>query len=148
MKKFAKILLACFCLLLVAAAMLLGYSEWTVSDTRHYTYDDVDAVPYNRVALVLGTSKYLIGGSPNHYFKYRIKAAAELEKEGIDVEILDLRTIRPMDTDAIIRSVMDSKPTPVASRWLTMRTRSANDRPSLSSRHTTSVSALRSAFRQ
>ena len=34
------------------------------------------------------------------------KAAAELEKEGIDVEILDLRTIRPMDTDAIIRSVM------------------------------------------
>ncbi len=37
---------------------------------------------------------------------YAIKAAAELEKEGIDVEILDLRTIRPMDTDAIIRSVM------------------------------------------
>ena len=82
MKKFAKILLACFCLLLVAAAMLLGYSEWTVSDTRHYTYDDVDAVPYNRVALVLGTSKYLIGGSSNHYFKYRIKAAAELYNNG------------------------------------------------------------------
>jgi pyruvate dehydrogenase E1 component beta subunit len=37
---------------------------------------------------------------------YAIKAAAELEKEGIDVEIIDLRTIRPMDTDAIIRSVM------------------------------------------
>ncbi|MCW0505513.1 MULTISPECIES: SanA/YdcF family protein [Aeromonas] len=82
MKKFAKILLACFCLLLVAAAMLLGYSEWTVSDARHYTYDDVDAVPYNRVALVLGTSKYLIGGSSNHYFKYRIKAAAELYNNG------------------------------------------------------------------
>jgi SanA protein len=82
MKKFAKILLACFCLLLASAAMLLGYSEWTVSDARHYTYDDVDAVPYNRVALVLGTSKYLIGGSPNHYFKYRIKAAAELYNNG------------------------------------------------------------------
>ncbi|MGL4354559.1 MULTISPECIES: SanA/YdcF family protein [Aeromonas] len=82
MKKFAKILLACFCLLLVSAAMLLGYSEWTISDARHYTYDDVDAVPYNRVALVLGTSKYLIGGSPNHYFKYRIKAAAELYNNG------------------------------------------------------------------
>ena len=61
---------------------LLGYSEWTVSDARHYTYDDVNAVPYNRVALVLGTSKYLIGGSPNHYFKYRIKAAAELYNNG------------------------------------------------------------------
>lgn len=82
MKKFAKILLACLCLLLASAIALLGYSEWTVSDARHYTYDDVDAVPYNRVALVLGTSKYLIGGSPNHYFKYRIKAAAELYNSG------------------------------------------------------------------
>ena len=82
MKKFAKILLACLCLLLASVAALLGYSEWTVSDARHYTYDDVDAVPYNRVALVLGTSKYLIGGSPNHYFKYRIKAAAELYNNG------------------------------------------------------------------
>lgn len=82
MKKFAKILLACLCLLLASTAALLGYSEWTVSDARHYTYDDVNAVPYNRVALVLGTSKYLIGGSPNHYFKYRIKAAAELYNNG------------------------------------------------------------------
>jgi len=37
---------------------------------------------------------------------YALKAAAELEKEGIDVEIIDLRTLRPMDTDTIIRSVM------------------------------------------
>lgn len=82
MKKFAKILLACLCLLLASAIALLGYSEWTVSDARHYTYDDVNAVPYNRVAVVLGTSKYLVGGSPNHYFKYRIKAAAELYNNG------------------------------------------------------------------
>ena len=37
---------------------------------------------------------------------YALKAAAELEKEGIDVEIIDLRTIRPMDKDAIVASVM------------------------------------------
>ncbi len=36
---------------------------------------------------------------------YCIKAAAELEKEGIDVEIIDLRTIRPMDIDTVIESV-------------------------------------------
>jgi SanA protein len=78
MKKFAKILLACLVLLLALIAMLLGYSEWIVSDARHYTYAQVDKVPYNRVAVVLGTSKYLSGGGPNHYFKYRIKAAAEL----------------------------------------------------------------------
>ncbi|MGL5323649.1 MAG: SanA/YdcF family protein [Aeromonas sp.] len=78
MKKFAKILLASLLILLALIASVLTYSEWIVSDARHYTYDQVDEVPYNRVAVVLGTSKYLAGGGPNHYFKYRIKAAAEL----------------------------------------------------------------------
>ncbi|MDF2119627.1 pyruvate dehydrogenase complex E1 component subunit beta [Roseiarcaceae bacterium H3SJ34-1] len=36
---------------------------------------------------------------------YALKAAAELEKDGIDVEIVDLRTIRPMDVPAIVASV-------------------------------------------
>jgi len=36
---------------------------------------------------------------------YALKAAAELEKEGIDAEIIDLRTIRPMDVPAIVESV-------------------------------------------
>jgi pyruvate dehydrogenase E1 component beta subunit len=36
---------------------------------------------------------------------YAVKAVAELEKIGIDVELIDLRTIRPMDLPAIIESV-------------------------------------------
>ena len=36
---------------------------------------------------------------------YALKAAAELEKDGIDVEIVDLRTIRPMDLPTVIASV-------------------------------------------
>jgi pyruvate dehydrogenase E1 component beta subunit len=36
---------------------------------------------------------------------YAVKAVAELEKLGIDVELIDLRTIRPMDLPAIIESV-------------------------------------------
>ena len=36
---------------------------------------------------------------------YAVKAAAELEKEGIDVEIIDLRTLRPMDLPTVIESV-------------------------------------------
>jgi pyruvate dehydrogenase E1 component beta subunit len=36
---------------------------------------------------------------------YAIKAAAELEKQGFDPEVIDLRTIRPMDTETIVRSV-------------------------------------------
>ncbi|TCU13125.1 pyruvate dehydrogenase complex E1 component subunit beta [Rhizobium sullae] len=36
---------------------------------------------------------------------YATKAAAELEKLGIDVELIDLRTIRPMDLPAVVESV-------------------------------------------
>jgi pyruvate dehydrogenase E1 component beta subunit len=36
---------------------------------------------------------------------YALKAADELAKEGIEAEVIDLRTIRPLDTDTIIASV-------------------------------------------
>jgi pyruvate dehydrogenase E1 component beta subunit len=37
---------------------------------------------------------------------YALKAAEELAKEGIEAEIVDLRTLRPLDTDTIVKSVM------------------------------------------
>jgi len=36
---------------------------------------------------------------------HALKAAAELEQEGIDAEVIDLRTIRPMDSAVIVESV-------------------------------------------
>jgi len=36
---------------------------------------------------------------------YALKAAEELAKDGIDAEVIDLRTIRPMDVDSIVASV-------------------------------------------
>ena len=36
---------------------------------------------------------------------YAMKAAEELAKEGIEAEVIDLRTLRPMDTDTIVASV-------------------------------------------
>ena len=36
---------------------------------------------------------------------YALKAAEELAKDGIDAEVIDLRTLRPMDTNTIIASV-------------------------------------------
>ncbi|HKS20363.1 MAG TPA: pyruvate dehydrogenase complex E1 component subunit beta [Bradyrhizobium sp.] len=36
---------------------------------------------------------------------YALKAADELAEEGIEAEVIDLRTLRPMDTDTIIASV-------------------------------------------
>ncbi len=36
---------------------------------------------------------------------YALKAAEELAKDGIEAEVIDLRTIRPMDTETIVESV-------------------------------------------
>ena len=36
---------------------------------------------------------------------YALKAADELAKDGIEAEVIDLRTLRPMDTDTIVESV-------------------------------------------
>jgi pyruvate dehydrogenase E1 component beta subunit len=36
---------------------------------------------------------------------YALQAAAEVEKEGISAEVIDLRSLRPMDTEAVIASV-------------------------------------------
>jgi len=36
---------------------------------------------------------------------YALKAADELAKEGIEAEVIDLRTLRPMDTESIVASV-------------------------------------------
>jgi pyruvate dehydrogenase E1 component beta subunit len=36
---------------------------------------------------------------------YALKAADELAKEGIEAEVIDLRTIRPMDTETIVGSI-------------------------------------------
>jgi pyruvate dehydrogenase E1 component subunit beta len=38
-----------------------------------------------------------------------MKAAEELEKEGVDVEVLDLRSLRPLDEEAICKSVEKTK---------------------------------------
>jgi pyruvate dehydrogenase E1 component beta subunit len=37
---------------------------------------------------------------------YSLKAADELAKEGIEAEVIDLRTLRPMDTGTVVESVM------------------------------------------
>jgi len=38
--------------------------------------------------------------------KYATEAAERLAEEGISAEVIDLRTLRPMDTDTVVRSVM------------------------------------------
>ena len=50
--------------------------------SKKYIYDSIEEIPYNDVALVLGTSKYLYNGRVNMYFKFRMDAAYELYKSG------------------------------------------------------------------
>jgi SanA protein len=45
-------------------------------------YTDAKLIPYNKVGLLLGTSKFINSGYPNHYYNYRIEAATRLLKEG------------------------------------------------------------------
>jgi SanA protein len=41
-------------------------------------YSDSGMIPYNRVGLLLGTSKTIVNGQPNPFYDYRIRAAIDL----------------------------------------------------------------------
>lgn len=41
----------------------------------------------------------------SHGMTYALKAAEELAKEGIEAEVIDLRSLRPLDSDTVINSV-------------------------------------------
>lgn len=74
-------------------------------------YSDMGEVPEEEYLIPIGKAKIVREGTDvtitcfNKLVKVAIAAAAELEKEGISVEIIDLRTIRPLDEAAIINSV-------------------------------------------
>lgn len=74
-------------------------------------YGDKGEVPEGEYILPIGVADIKREGSDvtvvsfGKIIKEAYLAADELEKEGISVEIIDLRTIRPMDHDAILNSV-------------------------------------------
>ncbi len=56
-------------------------------------------------ARVVRTGSHVTIVSWSNGMSYALKAAEELAKEGIEAEVIDLRTLRPMDTDTIVASV-------------------------------------------
>ncbi|WP_024871606.1 ElyC/SanA/YdcF family protein [Tolumonas lignilytica] len=72
----------------VTLFLLLWLANQVISHGRQYTYDDVASVPYNKVAVVLGTSKYLVGGGLNQYFENRIDATVRLWFSGKITQII------------------------------------------------------------
>jgi len=74
-KKHLKILglLIAIPLLLIAACSFIISSA-----AKGKIFSQTNKIPKNKVGLVLGTSKKLIGGLPNPYYAYRIEAALKL----------------------------------------------------------------------
>ncbi len=74
-------------------------------------YGDKGEVPEGEYLIPLGVADIKRQGTDvtvvsfGKIIKEAFKAAEELEKEGISCEIIDLRTIRPMDHEAILNSV-------------------------------------------
>jgi pyruvate dehydrogenase E1 component beta subunit len=56
-------------------------------------------------ARVVRTGGHVTIVSWSNGMSYALKAADELAKEGIEAEVIDLRTLRPMDTDTVVASV-------------------------------------------
>lgn len=74
-------------------------------------YGDKGEVPEETYYIPLGKAKVVKEGSDvtlvgfGKIMKVVIAAAAELEKEGIHAEVIDLRTVRPIDYATVIESV-------------------------------------------
>lgn len=62
--------------------VLLTVSENIFKTGKKRCYDKAADLPDKKVALLLGTSKYLKGGKINLFYQHRINAAAELYKKG------------------------------------------------------------------
>ncbi|PKP12999.1 MAG: pyruvate dehydrogenase complex E1 component subunit beta [Bacteroidetes bacterium HGW-Bacteroidetes-3] len=74
-------------------------------------YGDKGEVPDGEYIVPIGVADIKRAGTDvtvvsfGKIIKEAYKAAEILEKEGISIEIIDLRTIRPMDSEAIFKSV-------------------------------------------
>ncbi|MBV1756855.1 MAG: YdcF family protein [Dethiosulfatibacter sp.] len=79
-KKMLKKAIRCSIILLFLAILLPNLV--VEFGTTKFTYDQVEEIPYNKVGLVLGTTKNTVSGYLNPYYVYRISAAVELYNSG------------------------------------------------------------------
>jgi len=71
-----------FFLVILLIVLILCADYYVQSSVQNKLYKDIEAIPYNKVGLVLGTVKVLKNGNINRYYQYRIDAAAALFKAG------------------------------------------------------------------
>jgi SanA protein len=74
-----KVLVIIFTNLIVLTGCILFYSNYQINHfSKGRIYSDLNAIPKNKVGLVLGTSRHMKNGQANPFFYNRIKAAASL----------------------------------------------------------------------
>ncbi len=72
-----------FVLLAVVFAVIIYFcNRAIIKAAEGKLFSNVEAVPYNKAGLLLGTSKYLPNNRLNYYYVYRIEAAEKLYKAG------------------------------------------------------------------
>ena len=100
---------------MVAAIMMVD--QYVSRQAESQVFSDIEKVPYNRVGLLLGTSKKLSDGRLNLYYQYRIDAAVKLFNAGkIDHILISgdnseryYNEPRQMQEDLINRNIPKSK---------------------------------------
>ncbi|MCT4637781.1 MAG: YdcF family protein [Bacteroidales bacterium] len=81
MKKLFKRSIKTLLLLGIIAVVSIFTADYLVkSKTEGKIFTSTKDIPKNRVGLLLGTSKYVLSGNVNLYYRYRINAAVELFK--------------------------------------------------------------------
>jgi SanA protein len=76
-----KLKIALLIIVVISIGVVSTY-HWMSFKTRHQVYDSVNAIPKNKVGLLLGTGKYAASGNINLFYKYRIDAVVKLYKAG------------------------------------------------------------------
>lgn len=79
MKPILYIFLALFVVLTIG---IIGSNRAVVNTAKDRMYDDVSAIPFNRVGVLLGTNPKGRKGNTNPFYINRIKACAALYKAG------------------------------------------------------------------
>lgn len=75
-----KIIIALIILVALSTVAIWQCNNLVVKAAQGKTFAELNEVPFSRVGLLLGTSKYVKSGNENLYFNNRIAAALELFK--------------------------------------------------------------------
>ncbi len=79
---FKRVLKISALLLVLAFTFMFFCNKIIANKAEGKLFSNTNEVPYNKVGLLLGTSKFIGNERPNPFYEYRIEAAIELLKAG------------------------------------------------------------------